>query len=161
MSDKTCLLDATVHVLNLDTWRNPDFIPEANELCCIESHQAIINFIGHDGSERGFHSQEIIDAVREVAKVIIVPQEAYPAMRFLNAGQFVTQLIYPREEIEARFLPRLNKNNGVLIVEAGPIHHALAFQKGSNTAYDVKKDVFLPLEDLVPIRFLEFISENN
>lgn len=161
MSDKTCLLDATVHVLNLDTWRNPDFNEATNVTNQQLDRKAIIDFIGHDGSERGFHSQEILDAVREVANVIIVPQEAYPAMRFLSNGQFVTQLIYPREEIEARFVPRLNKNNGVLVVEKGPIHHALSFQKGSNTAYDVQKNEFFPLEDLVPIRFLEFISEDH
>lgn len=153
-----CLLDAAIHVANIRTWRHPDIDPAVNEFESKVLREAFETVIGHDGSERGFHTQEIGDALRQLCNIAMVPHETYPGLQIVRDGQRVIVPVYPKDELEERFVRRLNLNNGVLVVDHGKIHHALSFQKGSNTAYDVGKDKFIPLEELVPVRFLEFIE---
>ena len=61
-----CLLDAAIHILNVRTWRNPDIDPAVNKVTSDILRETFISFIGHDGSDRGFHTQEISDALNDL-----------------------------------------------------------------------------------------------
>lgn len=163
MNDKSCLLDATVHTLCLHAFRNPDIPEEVYENQTKHLREVLLESIGHDGSERGFHTQEIQDALRE-QNILMQRHELFPALQ-LPPDPEVDPLrvrvipIYPREELANIFLPKINRNSGVLMVRTDKgVHHALSFQAGSNTAYDVAKDKFIPLEELDVVMFLEFIE---
>ena len=162
--DKTCLLDAMCVVLNIDLFRNPSWDEGTFKRYYEETRQTLLDSIGHDGSERGFHSQEIQDALYEKYLCIMVRHELYPCMQVppdLSKGENKVKVIpiYTREEAPDRFMKKINRNNGVLVVrKSNGVHHALAFQAGSSSAYDVAKDELLPLEDLDIVMFLEVIG---
>ena len=162
MNDKSCLLDATAHTLSSHLFSNPD-IPEVEyqnlNLAWLEN---LRNEIGHDGSERGFHTQEIQDALR-VNGIIMQRHELYPCLQLPPGPEDSSRVrvvpIYDRMDCADIFLPKINNNDGVLMVRASNgVHHALSFTAGNNTAYDVQKKKHIPLEDLDIVMFLEFIT---
>jgi len=161
---KNCLLEATAHALSQHLFRNPDIPVDNYNLSYSAWKQSIIDSAGHNGEGRGFHSQEIQDALRENG-YLMQRHELYPCMQLPStideAGKLRPNVIpiYHREEVESIFLPKLNHNLGVLVVKRGSVHHGLAWQPGSNTAYDVNEDKYIPLEDLDIVLFLEFIHE--
>lgn len=162
MSNKTCLLDAICHAICLPMFRNPSYHPGLYESFRNCYREYILESIGHDGSERGFHTQEIQDAIRPFG-FLLVQHQTYPAMQLPAevSEQGIRRpvvAIYEGKDPEAIFLPKLRKNNGVLVVrKSDGLHHALGFEKGSNTAYDVHKDEFINLEELDIVMFLELI----
>jgi len=67
--------------------------------------------------------------------------------------------IYDKLDCADIFIPKLNNNDGVLMVRASNgVHHALSFTANNNTAYDVQKNKHIPLEDLDIVMFLEFLG---
>jgi len=163
-NDKSCLVDATVHILSVHLFRNPNIDPKYYETDTRINRQQLIDSIGHDGSERGFHTQEIQDALRhQNLNIAMVRHELYPCLQLPPGPEDTTRVrvvpIYDKLDAANIFLPKINKHDGVLMVRAGNgVHHALSFQSGSNTAYDVVKDEYLPLENLDIVMFLEFID---
>lgn len=155
MNNKTCLLDAAACVLNMEYFKNPDH-EGAYERAYPATRQALIEQIGHDGSERGFHSQEIQDAIRQHGW-LMVRHELCPCMQYPINGKMTVVKIYELEKAPDIFIPKLNRNNGIMVCRWNLVHHALAFQAGSNSAYHVQRDQFIPLEDLDVVQFLEFI----
>lgn len=159
---KTCLIEATAHSLCFPLFRNPNIEQKIFDAAYTNIYLALCDHIGHDGSERGFHTQEIQDALREL-KVLLIRHESCPMMQLPAevSEQGIRRpvvMIYPEDKLSEIFLPKLNRNNGVLVVRKSEgLHHALAFQSGSNTAYDVDKEEFIPLEDLDIVMFLELI----
>lgn len=162
MNDKSCLLDATVHTLCNHLFANPD-IPESRYLDTKEGwYDALKDEIGHDGSERGFHTQEIQDALRKEG-ILLQRHELYPCLQLPPGHEDRSRVrvvpIYDKTECAGIFLEKLNNNDGVLMVRASNgVHHALSFTAGNNTAYDVQKNKHVPLEELDIVMFLEFID---
>lgn len=163
MNDKSCLVDATAHTLSIGRFANPDIPDEDYQLEFASVRDILIERIGHDGSERGFHTQEIQDALRADG-ILMQRHELYPCLQLppdfaVDPKRVRVVPIYERERVADIFLPKLNRNNGVLMVKARDgVHHALSFQAGSNTAYDVSRREFVPLENLDIVMFLEFID---
>jgi len=164
MNEKTCLLDATVHTLCLKSFRNPDIPASVYDFESRVFREAFESNIGHDGSERGFHSQEIQDCLRKVG-YLMQRHELYPCLQLPPepGGNKVRVIpVYEKTDCADIFLSKINNNNGVLVCRwSNGVHHALSFQAGSNTAYHVQRDEFIPLEDLDIVMFLEFIPNEN
>lgn len=163
MNDKSCLLDATVHILNVRSFANPDYPEGFNENACRITRELLLRKIGHDGSERGFHSQEIQDALRH-EEVYMQRHELFPCLQLppdpsVDPSRVRVVPIYSREGAPEIFTKKLNQHNGVLVHrKSNGVHHALSYQAHSNTAYDVSQAKFIPLEELDVVMFLEFIG---
>lgn len=155
MNEKTCLLDAAACVITIHYLKNPDY---EYEPIYLEAREKLLSEIGHDGSERGYHSQEIQDALRK-HDYLMIRHELYPCLQVPDKpGSPKIIPIYPREEVANIFIPKLNRNSGILVCRwRSGVHHALAYQAGSNCAYHVHKDKFIPLEQLDIVMFLEVV----
>lgn len=164
MNDKSCLLDATVHILNIGSFRNPNFPEGYNEKAQEITRQILIERIGHDGSERGFHSQELTDALRK-DDILLIRHELFPCLQLPPVATeegYKRNIIpiYSRDEAPGIFEEKLRYNHGLLVCRSpSGVHHALSYQAGSNTAYDVYRDKFIPLEHLDVVMFLEFYEQ--
>lgn len=165
-SSKTCLLDAAAHILSVVVYKNPDYSPEVYDDEFESAWNHLADHIGHRGEERGFHSQELQDALREQYHIVMVRHELYPCMQLppdpeVDKSRVRVIPIYSREDAPNIFLRKL-RNDGILVIrKPNGVHHALGFQSGSNVALDVQKDECLNLEDLDVVMFLEFIHHEN
>lgn len=110
-NSKSCLLDAVVMV----SWGTKHREKRRDEL---------IQKIGHDGSERGFHTQEIQDAIESLWFLTFVRHELYPCLQ-LPGGKVIPVL--SKEEAVSRFEKKLENviEYGVLICrQPNGVHHA-------------------------------------
>lgn len=162
MNEKSCLLDATVYAI-LNKWFVQYDTFESIQWELLRGE--LLRHIGHDGSERGFHSQEIQDVLRTL-DILVIRHELYPCLQIpppAGTNKVGIIPIYTREAAPDIFAGKLTQNGGVLIVRKPTgIHHALSFDpKASSTAYDVQKNEHFLVEELDIVMFLEFIHDAN
>jgi len=118
LHEKSCMFDSFCHV------------------CDIDAMQAIA-FIGHDGSEHGFHSQELIDlsdhygySVTEIQRhPLATHPETYATIK-IELG-------------DDRFVRHLTGNNGVLMGMKGSRTHAVSWI--GNAMHDSANGLVFPL----------------
>jgi hypothetical protein len=100
-NDKSCMLDAVKLAVGAD----------------------LLSVLGHDGSERGYHTEEIKDAL-EVYGMTLVRHELYPCLQ-LPGGKVVP--VFTKEKAAQRFEDIFDRGSPGVLVCRSP--------KGVNHAY--------------------------
>lgn len=138
MNNRSCMVDAAHIVL------------EAMEISM--GNRNLADRIGHDGSERGFHSEELADALQDF-DIYLSKRELYPCLQ-LPGGKIVP--IFDKEKAVDRFEKILEQAEyGILICRSREgIHHACAFLMGRVFNTDMTE---LQLVDLDIVMLMEFI----
>lgn len=105
LHDKSCMLDSLCHVLGI-------------------KHLDAIVIIGHDGVERGFHSQELVDVALSVGYTLTEVQRYPRAIHPVTWEQ--VEIVFP-EGNDARFARHLASSNGVVMGSKLGRPHAVAW----------------------------------
>lgn len=161
MNDKSCLVDAAAfHILD------PDY-GDSLALGCMSAYeermffyqrQVLVEKIGHDGSQRGFHTQELVDVLDEYTLTV---HETFPCLQ-IQGGKIVT--VFTKERAQTRMEGKLDNHSGLLVVRhSSGVHHALKHWKGGTHAMDCHKNKMVPIEelDVVLLLEIELRNENN
>jgi len=107
LHEKSCMLDSLCIVLDI----NPQYA---------------VKFIGHDGKERGFHSQELIDLADNLGYATTEIQR-FP--RGVNPNTYETVNINFTEGNEERFVNHLRHEAGIIMGMKLGRPHAVAWLK--------------------------------
>jgi hypothetical protein len=126
--------------------------------CLFDAAQMLVTplnlyeFVDHDGSERGFHTEELADALMASAGIRLLKHELYPCLQ-LPGGKIVP--IFTKEKAVERFERFLDSCvTGVLICrKPSGVHHAYAYDLG--TVLDTDGSI-VKIEDLDIVMLLEF-----
>jgi hypothetical protein len=135
-NDKSCLLDASQMVIG------------------VLGHTVhLLSYLSHDGSERGFHTEEITDALEEACGIRVVKRELYPCLQ-VPGGRIIP--VFTKEYAVQRFEHILERSVfGVLICrKPSGIHHAYALL--NNKVFDTD-GTEVALTDLDIVMLMEFI----
>lgn len=140
MNSKSCMADAADLLLKKMNYMGSDCLTIAQR-------------VGHDGSERGFHSQEIADAL-EHFDIFLRTRELYPCLQ-VPGGKIVP--IFEKDKAVERFEKILQEADYGILVCRKPsgIHHAYAYYM--EAAFDPSNREETDISSLDIVMLLEFV----